>query len=100
MDAKKRKEMSGRSPLVSFRIRRKIQRPAPELVRRYADFLLCDISDQVGRFSNLLQGYGTLLGPQIGPLRDQRTGVLRRRRRAARRSGHGVRLRRRSRRTL
>lgn len=49
MDIAKRNAMSGRYPLVSFAIRQKFPRLDPKLVKRFADYPLCDISDKVGR---------------------------------------------------
>ncbi len=49
MDIAKRKAMSGRYPLVSFRIRNTFPRLAPALVKRFEKYPLCDISDKVGR---------------------------------------------------
>lgn len=55
MDMAKREAMSGRYPLVSFRIRKDFPRLDPALVKRFEGFPLCDVSDKVGRMYTMDQ---------------------------------------------
>ena len=63
MVTKVRQTMSGRTSLVSFRIRREFPRPSPTLAKKYESYYLPDISDNVGRLYTMDASIHSLYQP-------------------------------------